>query len=122
MEVFAAYLAKIADPIQRARVEEILRWILTEFPNLQPRIAWNQPMFTDHGTFIIGFSISKGHLAVTPEEAVVALFSAAIVQAGYTHTRMLFRIPWDRPVDYGLLRQLIEYNIRDKAAYTSFWR
>ncbi|MCQ4950818.1 hypothetical protein NE646_14380, partial [Bittarella massiliensis] len=39
------------------------------FPDLTPKIAWNQPMFTDHGTFIIGFSAAKAHLAVAPERA-----------------------------------------------------
>ena len=31
-------------------------------------------MFTDHGTFIIGFSIAKHHLAVAPERVVIQHF------------------------------------------------
>ena len=38
-----------------------------KFPQLKEENKWNQPMFNDHGTFIIGFSIAKGHIAVAPE-------------------------------------------------------
>ena len=121
MEAFAEYLASI-NPQHRARTEEILGWVMERFPNLATRIAWNQPMFTDHGTFIIGFSVAKHHLAVAPERAVIERFSDEIAQAGYDHTKELVRIPWDSPVDYSLLEKLIEFNIADKAGYSSFWR
>lgn len=79
-------------------------------------------MFTDHGTFIIAFSISKNHLAVSPEKVGIDQFSKEIVQAGYEHTKNLFRIPWDQPVDYSLLEKLIQFNIVDKADCSTFWR
>ncbi len=122
MEVFAEYLAQIDNPQQRARTEEVLTWITKKFPNLMPKIAWNQPMFTDHGTFIIGFSIAKHHLAVAPEKAGIDRFSAEIVLAGYDHTKQLIRIKWDSPLDFSLLEQIIEFNILDKADCSSFWR
>jgi uncharacterized protein YdhG (YjbR/CyaY superfamily) len=40
---------------------------------LKEEIKWNQPMFSDHGTFIIGFSIAKEHIAVAPEAVVISL-------------------------------------------------
>jgi uncharacterized protein len=70
-------------------------------------------MFTDHGTFIIGFSITKNHLAVAPESAGINHFSDEIVQAGYDHTKQLVRIPWNIPVDFSLLEKMIEFNILD---------
>ncbi len=78
MEVFGDYLARIDNPQQRMRTEEVLTWVMKKFPDLVPRIAWNQPMFTDHGTFIIGFSIAKHHLAVSPERAGILHFSDEI--------------------------------------------
>ena len=72
-----------------------------------PGIAWNQPMFTDRGTFIIGFSVTKKHLAVAPERAGIDRFSDKIMQAGYSHSQELIRIPWDKPVDYALLEKII---------------
>lgn len=122
MEVFAEYLAHIDNPEHRERTEEVLAWVTKKFPQLMPKMAWNQPMFTDHGTFIIGFSIAKHHLAVAPERVVIQHFSDEIVQAGYDHTKELVRIRWERPVDFSLLENMIEFNMMDKADCTTFWR
>lgn len=122
MEVFATYLAGIDNPDHRERTEEILMWIVNEFPNLEPHIKWNTPMFTDHGTYIIGFSTAKQHLSVSPEEVGIAHFADDIAQAGYSVTKGLFRIPWKKPVNYELLQKMIEFNIQDKADCSTFWR
>ena len=79
-------------------------------------------MFTDHGTYIIGFSVSKRHLAVSPERQGILQFAERIAQAGYDCSKMLFRIGWNSQVDYGLLKTIIAYNIRDKADCQTFWR
>ncbi|MFF2089384.1 iron chaperone [Paenibacillus sp. NPDC058174] len=122
MEVFEPFLAGIDNPDHRDRVEEIFNWVKTRFPNLMPKIAWNQPMFTDHDTFIIGFSVAKQHMAVAPEEAGIHRFSEEIVQAGYDHTKELMRIRWDRPMDFALLERMIEFNLLDKQDCSTFWR
>ena len=122
MEAFEQYLASIDNPPQRDRIEEIFDWVMKTFPNLEPKIAWNQPMFTDHETFIIGFSIAKQHVAVAPEKAGINRFSDEIVQAGYDHTKELIRIKWSNPVDYSLLKKIIEFNIVDKEDCSTFWR
>ncbi len=122
MEVFEEYLLRINNPQHRTRMEEIFDWIAKRFPNLIPKIAWNQPMFTDHGTYIIGFSTAKKHLAIAPERAGINHFSYEIAQAGYDCSKELVRIPWDSPVDLTLLEKMIEFNILDKAECSTFWR
>ncbi|WP_343209384.1 iron chaperone [Anaerolentibacter hominis] len=122
MEVFTEYLAQIRDETQRTRVKEVLDWVRHDFPELQPRYAWNQPMFTDHGTFIIGFSIAKLHMAVSPERAGMEHFHDDISEAGYSQSTMLFRIKWDEPVNYELLGRIIRFNQTDKAECRTFWR
>ncbi len=122
MDVFEEFLERIDNPQHRGRTEEVLAWVTKKFPYLVPKIAWNQPMFTDHGTFIIGFSVAKRHLAVAPEQAGIHRFVDEIEQAGYDHTKELICITWDRPVDFSLLEKMIEFNIRDKANCTTFWR
>jgi len=122
MKIFQPYLDEIVDDKQRERVYEILNWIHENYPSLEPRIAWNQPMFTDHGTYIIGFSISKQHVALSPELAGIVHFSEEIINAGYDHTKMLMKIRWDQRVPYDLLKQMIEYNVLDKKEISTFWR
>lgn len=122
MEAFKAFLSDIDQREHQQRTEEILTWIHQQFPHLKPVIKWNQPMFTDHGTFIIAFSTAKKHLAVAPENPAIHTFSNAIKQAGYEHTKELIRIPWESPVNYALLQGIIEFNIKDKENTTTFWR
>jgi uncharacterized protein len=122
VEAFADYLASIDHPDHRERMAEVLGWVAEKFPNLVPEVKWNQPMFTDHGTFIIGFSVSKQHMSVSPEAAGIVHYADEIVKAGYSHTANLFRIVWKQPVDYSLLERIIEFNIEDKADSATFWR
>lgn len=122
MEAFADYLGRITSSEQRLRMENVLQWVCASFPDLMPRVAWNQPMFTHHGTFIIGFSVAKRHMAVAPERAAIDRFAAEIAASGYQHTRELFRIPWLSEVDYDLLRAIIAFNMEDKVGCSSFWR
>ena len=122
MEVLLPYLLTIDDPLRRERMRQVLAWVLETFPNLAPKIAWNQPMFTHHGTYIAGFSAAKQHMAMAPESVTLERFAGDIETAGYSHTRQLIHFPWDRPVDYGLLARMIAYNIQDKADCATFWR
>lgn len=122
MEVFADYLAQIDHAGHRARMQEILSWVHAQFPQLVPRIAWKQPMFTDHGTFILGFSVARNHVAVAPELATIAQLNEDITRAGYAHSRLLVRFPWERPFDFSLLGKMIEFNLLDKANCSTFWR
>ncbi|MED1864371.1 iron chaperone [Fictibacillus nanhaiensis] len=122
MDVYSEYLSAIDDPDQRNRTEELLKWVIEKFPNLEPQFKWNTPMFTDHGTFIIGISIAKQHLSIAPEEVAMLKFADEIKKAGYTFTKGLFRIRWKDEVNYELLEDIIAFNIQDKAEYTKFWR
>ena len=100
MEVFAKYLAGIDNPDHRDRIEEVLKWVTNEFPNLDPLIKWNTPMFSDHGTFIIGFSTAKYHMSISAEPTGIAHFAGDISRAGYSATNGLFRIQWNEPINY----------------------
>lgn len=122
METFEKYLSTIKIEEHRSRMREVLEWINNRFPDMQPKIAWNQPMFTDHGTFIIGFSASKQHFSVAPEQKGIEMFSSEIKKSGYSYSSNIFRIRWDEPVNYSLLEQIIRYNRTDKADCSSFWR
>lgn len=122
METLEDYLAGIDNPDHRERLEEIFNWILEKFPNLISEIKWNTPMFTDHGTFILGISTAKQHISVAPEEVTMVRFTDDIAEAGYSATKGMFRIKWKDQVNYELLEKIIEFNIEDKAGYNNFWR
>lgn len=120
--IFTNFLSTIDNPEHREKTEEVLAWIKKTFPNLKEEVKWNQPMFSDHGTYIIGFSASKKHLAVAPENVAIEKMEDEIKKVGYDYTKEIFRIPWDKEVNYSLLEKIITFNIEDKAACTTFWR
>ena len=119
---FEEYLGKIEDEAHQERVRTVLNWVQETFPQLEQRYAWNQPMFTDHGTFIIGFSVAKPHMAFAPEGPVMEAFADQIAAAHYNPGKKFGRIKWTQDVDYDLLKQIIAFNIADKADCTTFWR
>ena len=119
--IFEEFLLKIDDVEKQKRIRDILSWVEDTF-SLDKKVGWNQPMFTDHGTFIIGFSIAKHHISIAPESKTIAKYSQEIINNGYTHTVEIFRIKWDQDVNYDLLNKLIQFNIEDKKDYNAFWR
>ncbi|MBM7578722.1 iron chaperone [Jeotgalibacillus terrae] len=122
METFQEFLDTIDNEEHRAQTKEVLDWVEEKYPELAQKVAWNQPMFTHHGTFIIAFSTSKKHLAVSPEKAGIDYFMDEIKDRGHDHSKMLVRFPWNQQVDYELLGKMIEFNLKDKAECTTFWR
>lgn len=122
MTTQSEWLAEISDDKQREQARAILNWVSETFPQLKFAIKWNQPVFTDHGTYILGLSASTKHISVAPEEQAVTKFIDRIEEAGYTHTHQLFRITTHQPIDYDLLKDVINFNIEDKQGVTSFWR
>lgn len=122
MNTFQDFLGTVEEGEKRERVSSIFESIRNQFPMLKEEIKWNQPMFTDHGTFIIGFSVSKGHISVAPEKACLGRFEEEIEQQRYTLLKEIFQIRWAEPVNYDLLHEMIRYNMEDKKEHTAFWR
>ena len=116
------YLKAIPNDDNRARMVEVLNWAAERYPDLVLRIAWNQPMFTHHGTYIIGFSAASKHMAVAPERATMIRFESVMRERGTDFGTMLARQPWDKPFDYELLDAFIQDQLTDKRDITSFWR
>ena len=119
---FKEYLDAIDDADQQDKVNQILTWIQESYPELETRIKWNQPMFLHEGTYIIGFSYSKHHIAVAPETKVIKKFKDYIEETGFSYTDNIIKIRWEDSIPYNLIKELIEYNIEDKKGYEKFWR
>ena len=122
MDIFQTFIDDILNPEHKQRVIEVLNHVSETFPQLQKRVAWSQPMFTDHGTFIIAFSLAKKHLAIAPELAGIQHFAERLDKAGIAYGSMIIRMPWDKAFDYELLDDMIRYNLEDKVNCMTFWR
>ena len=116
------FLATIPDDDNRERMVDVLVWVGLTYPVLKLRIAWNQPMFTHHGTYIIGFSAVSKHMAMAPERATMIRFEPVMRERGTDFGKMFARQPWDKPFDYELLDAFIQHQLAEKQDITSFWR
>lgn len=116
------FLATIPDDDNRERMVDVLVWVGLTYPELKLRIAWNQPMFTHHGTYIIGFSAASKHMAIAPERATMIRFEPVMRERGTDFGKMFARQPWNKPFDYELLDAFIQHQLAEKQDITSFWR
>ncbi|MDO1604649.1 DUF1801 domain-containing protein [Lactobacillus sp. YT155] len=120
MNNFDEYLLKLDNQDHAQQLAKVLEWVLEKYPQLETRVAWKQPMFTDHETFIIGFSVAKNHFSVATEKAIDS-FRDEIKVSGYESGIKLFKIPFDTEVNYDLLAKMIDWNIENKKDITTFW-
>ena len=122
LAVLTPYLEKLGATPHRAQLITLLNWVHMTFPQLQARVARNQPMFTDYGTFIIEFSTAKDHLNIALESHTLDSYRDAITAAGDKATKMLWQVAFDVPINHKLLTEIIQYNMDTKQAMTTFWR
>lgn len=116
------YLASIADPTHREQFAGLLRWVGATWPQLECQVKWNQPMFTDHGTFILGFTALTNHITVGPERRTLARFMGDVETLKLVHGAKTFRIGYDEAGQQrDLLRQIVDYTIADKKDVQTFW-
>lgn len=116
------FLATIPNDDNRERMVDVLVWVGLTYPELKLRIARNQPMFTHHGTYIIGFSAASKHMAIAPERATMIRFEQVMHERGTDFGKMFARQPWNKPFDYELLDTFIQHQLAEKQDITSFWR
>ena len=116
------YLETIPNDDNRARMVDVLVWVGITYPEMVLRIAWNQPMFTHHGTYIIGFSAASKQMAMAPERATMIRFEQVMRERGTDFGKMFARQPWNKPFDYELLDAFIQHQLTEKQDITSFWR
>ncbi|WP_203651118.1 iron chaperone [Secundilactobacillus yichangensis] len=115
------YLASITKPENAKQLSDMLADIQAQYPQLELRIAWNQPMFTDHDTFIIGFSAAAKDIAVAVEAPIFEKYLDQIKALGYRATKRQFHITWGTAIDQSLLHHLIDDAIVFKRNMTTFW-
>lgn len=122
MTTLDEFLATIPNDDNRERMVDVLVWVGLTYPELELRIAWNQPMFTHHGTYIIGLSAASKHMAVAPERAAMIRFEPVMCELGTDFGKMFARQPWDKPSDYEILDAFIQHQLTEKQDIASFWR
>ena len=115
------YIDAISNDEHRQQFIELCDWLLEKFPELEPVIKWNQPMFLHHGTFIIGFNVATHHINVGPEPRAFMRVLGEINTKKMKHGTKTYHQPFDKPFDYALLERIVSETLEDKREIISFW-
>ncbi|NTK25976.1 DUF1801 domain-containing protein [Enterococcus faecium] len=122
MEKFQPIINQIKEKEHQQKIKDLFAKITETYPQLDTTVKWNQPMFTDHGTFIIAFSFAKNHFSIAPEKAAIRALEKNIQEAGYVYTDNVIKVPWKSVINWELIEQLISFNIEYKKGHDKFWR
>lgn len=116
------FIQKVENVAHRQHLTELYEMIQADFPQLKYEVKWNQPMFTDHGTYIIGFSVSKDYVNIAPEIKTMEKFAERIKGNRYAQTKNYVKIGVKDTIDMLMIKEMIQFNILDKAECQTFWR
>lgn len=119
---FYDFINNIQNQTQKEKLSSIIQFIDEKYPHFERKIAWGQPMYTDYGTFIIGFSVSSKHISVSPEFKGMEKFREELIKANYNPSTMMFRILNTQEINFDLLKRVIDFNVLDKKNIQTFWR
>lgn len=120
-ELVKDFLNQITNKDLFNKLNDILEWIKSNYPELALEYKWNQPMLTKNGTYIMGFSVSKKHLSVGLEAIVMKHFQDKLDQLGIEHGKMIFKIKENEMVNYDLIKELIDHIVDLKREDVTFW-
>ena len=107
------YLAALA-PAKARTLRSVIGFILDEFPELEPKIAWNVPQFQRDGEYVFGVSSLKDHLDLAPWSSdVIDAVRGRLEREGYVVRKNLFQVPDDWELDRALVRDLVRARLAE---------
>lgn len=105
------YLAPL-EPQKAATIRAIIEFVLTEFPELEAKIAWNVPVIHSKGKYAVGLAAYKRHLTFSPWSTwVMEDFKERL--ADFVVFKNCFQLPVDWEIDKGLLRDLVRARLAE---------
>lgn len=110
------YLAA-QEPIKARTLRAVIDLILTEFPDLESKIAWNVPTIHRDGKYVAGIDAFKRHLTFSAFSAqVIAGFKEPLT--GFVVFKNCFQIPVDWKVDEELIKDMVRARLAELDAAT----
>jgi uncharacterized protein len=99
-------------PAQQKTLRAIIEFILSEFPELACKLAWNVPQIHRGDKYVFGFNAFKDHLALAPwSTAVLGQFKERL--AGYVVKVNTFMVPVDWEIDKDLIRDMVRARLAE---------
>jgi uncharacterized protein len=105
------YLAAV-DPVGAETIRSIFAAIRKVHSDLEPVVAWNQPMLRKGDDYVIGFSVLTNHVLLGPwgEHSLAA---ATPHLGGYKVNKKTVQVPLDWDVDAHLLLAMVDSRLAE---------
>ncbi|MDR2973350.1 MAG: DUF1801 domain-containing protein [Propionibacteriaceae bacterium] len=108
------YIAE-RDEAVRPLLEQVRECIRAEAPDATEKISWSMPTFWQ-GENLIHFAAAKHHLGLYPGDLTEAPFAERL--AGYHTSKGAIQLPYDKPIDFDLIRDIVRWRVeRAKAKH-----
>lgn len=95
----------------RDRMEKLRTLIRSCSPDITEKIAWGMPTFVLNGN-LVHFSAEKRHLGFHPASSAIKAFAERLGE--YQFSKGTVQLPYDRPMPYELLREMVLFRIREQ--------
>jgi len=107
-ESISDYIATQAIDAQPV-MQKICEIIREAAPECTEKISQHIPTFV-FGTSRIQFAAHKKHLGFYPGDNAVNAFAERLADEGFKFNKGCIHFPWDRPIPYELISQIVRYN------------
>lgn len=106
------YISKYPENVQE-RLQKLRVTVLKAAPKAEQTIKYGMPTFMLNGNLVY-FAVSKKHIGVYPIPSTgSAKFNADITP--YRAAKSAMQLPFDKPVPYGLVSQLVKLRVKENA-------
>jgi uncharacterized protein YdhG (YjbR/CyaY superfamily) len=105
------YLAAL-DPSKATTIRSVVAFVVTEFPELKSKIAWNVPAIHRDGKYVAGIAAYKNHLTFSPFSTQV-IDDFRVRLANFTVFKGTFQIPVDWQIDTELLKDIVRARLAE---------
>lgn len=106
-ESIEAYLEAV-DPVKAETIRSVIDFILSEFPELAPKIAWNVPTLHRDGQYVVGITAYKNHITFSAFSSAVIDTYKECLEKHYKVFKNCFHIPVDWEMDKKLVKELVQ--------------
>ena len=80
-------------------------------PDITEKIAWGIPTFVLKGN-LVHFSAEKKHMGFHPGKEAIDAFADCFGKL--THTKSTLHLPYNQPMPWELLREMVEFCVRER--------
>lgn len=105
------YFATV-DPVAADTVRAIFAAITDAHPELQPVVAWNQPMLRRDDDYVFGASVQSKHILLGPW-GDGSLDAARPLLADYKVNKKTVQVPIDWEVDRSILLAMVDHRLAE---------